>query len=72
MATWGDSTAGNLESIEEDENHSGDGQDADCGDDDGKGNSSPKRNFPQVKILLHLKGWFSWQSRLPKRWPGAG
>lgn len=35
MATWGGSTAGNLESIEEDENDSGDGQEVED-EDDGK------------------------------------
>ncbi len=33
MATWGGSTVDNIESVEEDENVSGDGQE--CGDDDG-------------------------------------
>ena len=33
MATWGGSTAGNLESIEEDENGSGDGQEVEDEDD---------------------------------------
>ena len=31
VATWGGSTADNMESIEEDENDSGDGQEADDG-----------------------------------------
>ena len=32
VATWGGSTADNMESIEEDENDSGDGQEADDGE----------------------------------------
>ena len=36
MATWGGSTADNLESIEEDENVSGDGQECDDDNEDGQ------------------------------------
>ena len=50
MATWGGSTVDNMESIEEDEGGSGDGQEAD--DDDDECDDGQSYNSVEVIYLL--------------------